>query len=97
MVSSAGRATRLHRVGRGFEPLTTHHSPIFFQNISDVKKALLVAGRGLCCSSVMLDWCNREAGSFFLDSCLIKSIFRVVRWKNHGTTANNQALVSRGV
>ena len=25
MVSSAGRATRLHRVGRGFEPLTTHH------------------------------------------------------------------------
>ena len=26
MVSSAGRATRLHRVGRGFEPLTTHHS-----------------------------------------------------------------------
>ena len=25
VVSSAGRATRLHRVGRGFEPLTTHH------------------------------------------------------------------------
>ena len=27
VVSSAGRATRLHRVGRGFEPLTTHHQP----------------------------------------------------------------------
>ena len=27
VVSSAGRATRLHRVGRGFEPLTTHHFP----------------------------------------------------------------------
>jgi hypothetical protein len=28
VVSSAGRATRLHRVGRGFEPLTTHHFPL---------------------------------------------------------------------
>jgi len=36
----------------------------------------------------MLAWRNREAGSFFWNSCLIKSIFGVVRWKNHGTTAN---------
>ena len=96
VVSSAGRATRLHRVGRGFEPLTTHHSRIFPQNISHAKKALLVAGWGLCCFSVMLVWRNREAGSFFLNSCLIKSIFGVVRWKNHVTTANKFVLVSKG-
>ena len=32
VVSSAGRATRLHRVGRGFEPLTTHHS-LYYKNV----------------------------------------------------------------
>ena len=97
MVSSAGRATRLHRVGRGFEPLTTHHYRMFSQNINDVKKALLVAGRCLCCFGVMVLWRNWEAESFFLNSCLIKSIFGVVRWKNHATTANIQALFQGGV
>ena len=52
VVSSAGRATRLHRVGRGFEPLTTHHSRIFPQNIYDMQKALVGAGRYLGCFAV---------------------------------------------
>ena len=31
-VSSAGRATGLHPVGRGFEPLTAHHFPAKCRN-----------------------------------------------------------------
>ena len=33
VVSSAGRATRLHRVGRGFEPLTTHQEEMKTKNL----------------------------------------------------------------
>jgi hypothetical protein len=57
------------------------------------KKALVVAGPYLWCFGVMPVWCNMGAGSNFLNSCLIKRIFGVVRWKNHATTAHQQALV----
>ena len=38
VVSSAGRATRLHRVGRGFEPLTTHHQPVPYVITDDANR-----------------------------------------------------------
>jgi hypothetical protein len=66
---------------------------MFSQNIFDVQKAMLVAGRCLCCFGVMLVWRNGETGSIFLNSCPIKRIFWVVRWKNHATNADQQALV----
>jgi len=43
---------------------------MFFQDIYDVKKALLVAGRCLCRFGVVLVWRNREAGSFFFEFSL---------------------------
>ena len=71
----------------------TQHLRIFFQNIYDVKKVLPIAARCLFCFGVMLVWRNREAGLIFLNSCPIKRIFGVVRWKNRATNAHNMALV----
>ena len=45
----------------------------------------------------MLLWGNREAGLIFLNSCPVIRIFGVVRWKNHATTARQEALFLGGV
>ena len=75
VVSSAGRATRLHRVGRGFEPLTTHHFPPLSSHHQAVARGRtrvpcagpvrLPTGAGIDRGSAAPAMCQRGGNFFF--------------------------------
>ena len=55
VVSSAGRASRLHRGGRGFEPLTTHHLGLYTPPQKYIEALFALALRGL-----FISYCSME-------------------------------------